>query len=220
MAEPIALSKTLDPADFALLAPELTVVDEHFASDRPQHEMRRWEYALALRAAYQWMTGRDYRYPRAVADIGGAGSPFRLMLGAQARSHVEVIDPDLNYPLAHYLTAVDTEPQLFDLVTCLSVLEHVDELDRFCYHLGCLVAPGGLLFLTMDYCDDPSYTEPEDHYHFSWMRKRIFNAETLGRIESAFYGRDFSHFGAIDDAYHGPQVYDYTFASLALVKRS
>ena len=30
-------------------------------------------------------------------------------------------------------------------MTCLSVLEHVDDLDRFLYHLGCLVAPGGRL---------------------------------------------------------------------------
>jgi len=211
----------MDPADFDQLQTACGVVDQAFeAAPTPQHPQRRWEYAMAIEAASRWMEGRDYRYPRGVVDVGGAGSPFRTMIGSLTREpEVQVIDPHLNYPLAHYLTAVDTAPRLFDLVTCLSVLEHVDELDRFCYHLGCLVAPGGLLVLTMDYCDDSSDREPEDYYHFHWMRKRIFNLQTLGRIESAYYGRDFAAFGAIDNHYHGPQVYDYTFASLALIKR-
>lgn len=211
------LSKTLDPADFALLAPELAVVDRWFTIERAQHPLRRWEYALALRAYRTW--GRRSRF---TIDVGGAGSPFYHMVP----DHLpHVLDPDCGakHTLADYLGTAPPAPQIADAVFCLSVLEHVgdpstDPLDEFCYHLACLVAPGGLLFLTMDYCDAPE-AEPEDRYHFHWMRQRIFSATGMGRLSYRFLSRDFSPLTALDYTWHGPQVYDYTFASLALVKR-
>lgn len=215
------LSKTLDPADFEELAPELSLVDRHFTKEREQHPMRRWEYAMALRALTDWRF-QSHRTEQGVYDIGGAGSPFCWMLPGPAI----VVDPeaDISKGWAERLTLdqfVRDNPRLADVTFCLSVLEHVDDLDRFLYHLGCLVAPGGLLFLTMDYCDDFSeYAYPKDTYHFHWMRKRIFNAYSLGStISYPLLQRDFQPFGAIDLTWHGAHVFDYSFCSLALVKR-
>ncbi len=214
----LPLSKTIHPGDFDFgqLAVELLVVDALFTTERPQHEMRRWEYAMALRALNDWRKPRDYRYPRLAADVGGAGSPFYSML--RYPSKVEIIDPDGGRTLEQYLTAVDGWPMLFDAVFCLSVLEHVDDLAAFLYYLSCLVAPGGLLFLTADYCGQAGYPVV-DRYHFHWMRRRIFNEHTWSRLMYDFIRRDFTPFGDIDFTWHGPQVYDYTFISLALTKR-
>ena len=214
----LPLSKTLDPADFDSLAEELAIVDEFFTKDREQHPMRRWEYAMALRAIdYPPNLLRAHR----LADVGGAGSPFRYMAG-EIGWQTEVIDPDQPFgcTLADYFQKDYAQP--FQRVTCLSVLEHVDDLDRFLYHLSCLVAPGGLLFLTMDYCD--GYAEAidsvvPDTYHFHWMRKRIFNVFRLAQITHLLHQRDFTHLGPYDFSWHGPQVFDYTFCSLALTKR-
>lgn len=226
----LPLSKTLDPADFDQLTEELAIVDRHFTKDREQHPMRRWEYAMALRAISTWWATKRLNVPHAI-DVGGAGSPFWRMIDVD---NVYVVDPDATTDLAHYVAGC---PRLSPIVTCLSVIEHVDDLDRFLYHLGCLVAPGGLLFLTMDACNHERHAlNVEDPHHFSWMRKRIFY--TGQRVDSSalhynspedwlgvlrtFNNRDFTCLGGpegLDQTYHGPQVYDYTFASLALIKR-
>ena len=228
----IPLTKTLSPLDYEELMPELHVVDAHFDKDRPQHERRRWEYAMALRALAEWRNGKDYREPARVADVGGAGSPFWRMLDCR----VHEIDPDSppNLTLQQYLTTTrqledETHPLLFPSVFCLSVLEHVDDLDQFLFHLSCLVAPGGLLFLTMDCCGcDRLHNEENypDRHHFHWMRKRLFTIDDRVRVMHSFIlgiGRersDFSLFGEADFTYYGDTVYDYSFASLALVKRA
>lgn len=219
----LPLNKTLDPVDFARLPKELAIVDQFFTAEHEQHPMRRWEYAMAVDAISRWYWRTDWasegRRP-VLTDVGGAGSPFWRMPEPR---HLEStrIDPEINVDLATYLHAA---PRLADVVTCLSVLEHVPDLEQFCYHLGCLVAPGGLLFLTMDYCDGfadvrDGFRVP-DTYHFHWMRERIFNVFAVSRLVAGFLSRDFTLFGETDYTWRGPQVYDYTFASLALIKRA
>jgi SAM-dependent methyltransferase len=221
----LPLSKTLDSADYLDLAPELVLVDRHFHAVRPQHNARRWEYALALRALATWElsapTGR--LQSKRLADVGGAGSPFTHM--ANTRNwNTTIIDgaapSGMEYgrfasvELEEYM---ETAGRLKDAVVCLSVLEHVEDLNQFCYHLACLVAPGGLLFLTMDCWDK----EGPDTAHFHWMRKRIFNPLVRADLADTFCRRDFSRLGETDWDYHGDQLYgSYSFASLALVKRA
>ena len=208
----LPLSKLLDPADFVELAEELAIVDRRFHLAAEQHPMRRWEYAMALRA----IRIREQIVTIAY-DIGGAGSPFQYMWGTQ------VVDPnDGGLTLAMF---IHDNPRLADVVTCLSVLEHVDDLDQFCYHLSCLVAPGGLLFLTMDACACPSHAadlevaDPPDRHHFHWMRKRMFGRVDRRALAERFLALQFSWLGDCDFMWCGAHVYDYAFASLALVKR-
>jgi SAM-dependent methyltransferase len=212
----IPLTKTLDPADLLLLTSELAVVDESFARASTQHPMRRWEYALALRAHNLW--AETSRVGEPIYDVGGSGSPFYYMLDPY---QVRIIDPKELHgdTLADFLTG---GPRLGAAVFCLSVLEHVDDLDQFLYHLSCLVAPGGLLFLTMDY-GDMAGAHPlsnADPFHFHWMRKRIFTERTWTDLAVSMIRHNFAVLGRTDWTYHGPHVYDYTFASLCLQKRS
>lgn len=203
------LSKTYDRTDTFDISIRATV-ERYWGSASPQHEARRWEYSMALEAFREWRV----RQLRSAAhghfyDVGGAGSPFYLMVPG-----VFTIDPAVNVDLQ---TFVGTNALLADVVFCISVIEHVDDLDQFLYHLSCLVAPGGLLFLTMDYQPD----EGKDDKHFHWMRKRIFSPYALGSISGQLFRYDFRVLGEANWEWHGPIEPDwgYSFASLALVKR-
>ncbi len=211
------LSKTLDPArDYAELAEELKIVDQHFHSAAEQHPHRRFEYAMALRAFDTWGGRGSSR----CVDVGGAGSPFWQMLPVD---NTRVIDPKENTDLATLLQ--QGHPPLADAVFCLSVLEHVEDLDQFCYHLGCLVAPGGLLFLTVDHCGcashdaDMEVSGTPDQHHFHWMRKRMFGQRDLRWLAKSLVDYQFHWLGERDFTLQPPSVYDYGFASLALQKR-
>ena len=206
---PLALSRTLDVHDYEQLEPELVVVD-HFGT-AGQHEHRRWEYALAMHAVQQWLTfGREVHSP--LYDVGGAGSTFHQMLTTQTGHECGVIDPHVTGPLAQLMHG---GTPLADIVTCISVIEHVKDLDSFLYHLACLVAPGGLLFLTMDYWN---HCGP-DTAHFSHMRERIFCRKSYSQLRNTLATFQLHPFGEVDTTWHGAHVYNYTFASLALEKR-
>lgn len=210
----LALTKTLDPADYALLGPELELVGGALPSGQAS-EHRRWEYAMALRALTVW-SETHHGVLHNVTDVGGAGSPFPGLLHQVTGEPVTVVDPTMNMTLEEY---VHSGPRLADVVTCLSVIEHVEDLHAFLFHLSCLVAPGGLLFLTMDCWDKGG----PDTAHFSWMRKRIFSLyewRNMGAPDGSTF-MDFERLGDSDHTYHGAQLYgSYSFASLALVKRS
>jgi hypothetical protein len=205
----LPLSKTLDPHDYLDLDPELQTVA--FYDLNGQHPHRRWEYALALRAIEtqrQW-TG-VHRGP--IYDVGGAGTPFHQILQHWTARPVEVIDPRVNVALQDWV--VGGAP-LADVITCVSVIEHVGDLPAFLYHLTCLLAPGGLLVLTMDYWNKCGPDTAERHED----RVRIFCPRSYASLRLQLASLRLHTVGGVDQVYHGAQVHDYTFASLVLEKR-
>ena len=218
----LILNKTLEPADYERedFQEVLSRVDCYMAEGAPQHPHRRWEYAVALIAIEDWIA----RHPgptvgRRYLDVGGSGSPFWRMLPSQ---QVIVVDPLEGQDLAGYL---QTDGRMADVVTCLSVLEHVEDLEGFLYHLGCVVKPSGLLVLTMDCCGCAGvhYVLNPDAHHFCWMRKRTFTPLARQRLIATYteYGElsSFTLVGAFDPIYHGPHIYDYSFCALVMEKR-
>jgi hypothetical protein len=210
MTAEMIFSKTAQPQDVELAPAARDLVNQYFTQDREQHPIRRWEYLMALRALDKWTrtTGNRGFAPINPIDVGGAGSPFYRMVEA-----ITVIDPEINTSLEDYTLSC---PRLSQAIFCLSVLEHVEHLDRFCYYLDCLLAPGGLLFFTVDYCDTDEVGWPVDRYHFHWMRKRIFHKAAVRQLRTRF-SRCYP-FGGTDELYYGHQVYDYSVASIALIK--
>ena len=206
----IALIKTLDPRDWDELVPELVLVDAVGIGE--QHPMRRWEYAMALRALSEHRKG--YVSPLAgylVLDVGGAGSPFAEICQSTQAS-CQIVDPKLNVAIE----AIGGVP-LADAVISISTIEHVKEPLPFLEACHRALAPGGLLFLTADYWD--RWGGP-DTAHFHWMRERIYNPMKWGVLAGEASTLGFRMFGGYDMIYGGNHVYDYTFASLALTKEA
>eukprot|EP00919_Chromeraceae_sp_WS-2016_P067231 GHVR01158916.1.p2 GENE.GHVR01158916.1~~GHVR01158916.1.p2 ORF type:complete len:202 (-),score=36.97 GHVR01158916.1:42-647(-) len=197
----IALTKCMAEGDLELLPDELYAVDRVF--DSSQSRYRRWEYAMALRAYLDSGAALAGGY---IIDVGGTGSPFQKMVEGE----VDVIDPRENIPVEEWFG------QPASAVFCISVIEHVENLEDFCSHLIRVTSPGGLLFLTMDIWDGGD----EDKAHFSWLRKRIFTPASWMSLSDWFLARGFSLLGEADWAYHGCELenWGYSFASLALVK--
>jgi hypothetical protein len=205
----LPLTKSLDAAtDFPLLDAELKQVDRYAIPTE-----RRWEYAMALRAWTEWARlTSPHAPPYYGLDVGGAGSPLTLMLASHAHfpCACQIIDPTLNTRME----AATVEPLSQDVIFCTSVLEHVDFVLPLLKAMDRALAPGGLLFLTMDGCN----SEGKDVYHFHWMRKRIYNVETWQELYKTAHGLGFSKLGRTDWRYHGSPIYNYTFFSLALLK--
>jgi hypothetical protein len=206
----LLLSRTLDPADYTELTEELRVVDQYGVDG--QHPHRRWEYGLALHSVWRWVEARGRQPAGECYDIGGAGSHFADMLNSWCHQAVLVIDPRVSFSLDAFC---GPGARLTDVVTCLSVIEHVETLDPFLYYLSCLVAPGGLLVLTFDYWNRCGPDTAQNHH----LRERIFCPQSLARLRNTCAPLHLTTFGGFDPTWHGVQVHDYTVASLVLEKR-
>jgi len=105
-------------------------------------------------------------------------------------------------------------------VFCISVLEHVADLDGFLDGLSRVVAPGGLLFLTFDMTFSVwDWADGKDHSHFNWMRVRLFTQETWLALAAALKVRGFELFGEADWSPVNPEMLEnwgFTFGSLCM----
>lgn len=234
---PLPLNKPCDlNGDAEALGPYTTRIDATPGALEGQHPIRRWEYAMVLYAIDCWLLKRAespatatdaLSPPPRIADIGGAGSNFsQLLLPLVGEGPILLLDPAApdrawrdGEPLQYWRETVEqfashASHDQFDVLTCISVIEHVKDLRPFFRACRMLLKPGGLLILTTDYWD----AEGEDVAHFHWMRERIYNAERMGKLRQSLGELGLKLFGGSDWGYPGPMVYDYSVASLAVVK--
>lgn len=211
---PVPLTKSFHPSDLVALDEELVLeVDPYFAREQPQHELRRWEYAMALRAWDLCSFGECLPKAPLILDVGGAGSPFQHMLGEAVR----VIDPALQHTgcSIEEWVALNPEKRAY-AVFCISTIEHVRDVPRFLDAFAQVLLPGGLLFLTTDCWDGHG----PDTAHFHWMRERIYHMENWHRVADHLQELGFDFLGDQDWTYHGDSLFaSYSFCSLAMVKR-
>jgi SAM-dependent methyltransferase len=203
-----------------------------FGAASEQHPARKWEYAMAQLAFATWRARKQHGLSAQrllhLLDVGGAGSPLAQMLVGPQQT-VLVVDPKLasstgsEQPdgIVHLRKAtieqVAADGYSADALFSISVLEHVPDVDAFLAACSRVLAPNGLLFLTVD-AWDPPVAGAKDTAHFHWMRQRIFDREMLQGLLELLQKQGFSPLGGVDLEYRGPLVYGYTFASIARVK--
>lgn len=195
-------------------------------ASRFEHELRRWEYGLALHVIRK-NGGTD------VLDVGGGGSIFAPAAEwPDVGLRVTQVDPGdcaswvgdqrarlmnysdnvrLNYiqeDFMNYSGGVES----YDAVTCLSVIEHVAKPAPFIKKLASYVRPGGLLVITTDF--HPS-GKPKVDGHL-----RTYNKRSMGIMIAALKKLGFEFFGSKPDwTYNGDNVNDvYSFAALVMSK--
>lgn len=192
-----------------------------------QHPIRAWEYSQALKALDLWIGLHDPLESLLIADIGGAGSHFWHTFRHYTTKPATAIDPNHVWSSAEEAALffrdtlgafkAQSPDQQFDVVFCLSVIEHIPsgELQQFEKDLCSLVKPGGLLVLTCDVGE-----QHPDQYHFHWMRERIYTPAGLAALAIVLQGSyGMQPLTPSEFRWEGPTVYDYSVASLAMVKR-
>lgn len=103
---------------------------------------RFWEYLWAL---------DHIGYAQSVLDIGGGETLFFFNLLSAAIPDVSIVDPlvkeGLNrYPMTLEQFASSKVVRRYDQVTCISVLEHIEDKERFCHLLDTFDSPIVLTF--------------------------------------------------------------------------
>lgn len=103
----------------------------------------------------------------------------------------------------------------YDVVLCISVLEHVTKLDEP-YAWGALaerVKPGGILYITCD-----CMSEPEKPHMYDELRETNYCTKDLEFRISVLSNLGFATMGRPDYTYNGNQVFDYSFFRVGLLK--
>jgi 2-polyprenyl-3-methyl-5-hydroxy-6-metoxy-1,4-benzoquinol methylase len=126
------------------------------------HPYRQWEYASLFRVLGDSLDGRTF------LDVGGAGSPLPCLLAENGARGVALDLQPLLVELSNHISHVrglDLKAEVadavtlsgrsaeFDVVICISVLEHVPPANRqrLLRNVSRTLKPGGLLYLTFDY---------------------------------------------------------------------
>ena len=161
------------------------------------HASKQWEYLYALRAIERF--GADAEQLR-IADLGGGRGALAPFLALQGHD-VEVFDIDYLWdhggdtavetrfrrwastipfrPRFGSLYNVPAEAASYDVVTCISVVEHVPHKEYVLKEALRIVRPGGILVLTFDFATTPERFE-------DGLRPEIFSPDrligTLGRL--------------------------------------
>lgn len=185
---------------------------------RYEHPHRRWEYGMTL-AAVRSIDARS------VLDVGGGGSLFAPAV-AWINASVTIVDPGdckawvtaqsarIGKPLTYIQRGFtpDSVAGQFDAVTCISVIEHVEDDEQFLRDMASKVATGGLLCLTTDF-HPTGQRQCDGHL-------RTYNADGMNHMRNVLTSLGFVDYGWWPD-YTGytPEVNGYTFASLIMQRR-
>lgn len=182
---------------------------------RMEHPHRRWEYGIALKVI------RENKI-KTILDVGGGGSILAPTL-AWLDYEVTEVDPGdvgfwieaqtkrINKPI--YFIQQDyfayEKTQYFDAVICISVIEHIEEDEKFFLELLKPLESGGLLILTTDFHPDGTAKVPG--------HLRTYNRTQL--LWLASLAHDFKWYSQHDYFHFDEYVNNYSFASMILVKK-
>lgn len=172
----------------------LLPISQHIQNDRTGvyiHASKQWEYLYALRGISHTY-GVDAQRLR-IADVGGgrgALGPYLAHLGHRVETFdldylwVDRTDPTLELRfrrwareaglLARFGSSynVPAPSDTYDVVTCISVVEHVPYKEYVLREALRILRPGGLLVLTFDFANTPETFE-------GGTRLEIFSPERL-----------------------------------------
>ncbi len=213
-ANNLTSNRVLTPADREALRPSV----EELRSRCPDIMSRKYAQAVFQNAFIFEQVKRAARKNDEMVVIGGHEDPIGPAL-IQMGYKVRITDPD---PRVDGLSSRDVwldslrTGQLYDIVICCSVIEHVEKDVEFVHHLYQVLKPGGVAFLTTDYYEDwePGIVKPTpDVRLYSSERMRLLAAQLPegSLLDPPTWGPQ--------EPYFTFETARYSFCSLAFLKK-
>jgi len=113
---------------------------------------------------------------------------------------------------------LDSDRNVYDVVNCISTMEHIGEYMRAWKDLLSMVKPGGLVFITTDFAEDE-----QDHYRHANLRAgKMFTGRIYDDLHRIGSDMGFYLLDGVSNWVWSEEcrlVNDYSFASMALVRR-
>jgi len=123
------------------------------------------------------------------------------------------------------LTNTDYPDDFFQAVTCVSVIEHNVDLEKFCSEMRRVLRPGGLLLVSTDYWNEPIDCSGIYPYGVEAGEMHIFSAQELDDFVELAARHDLKICSPFDPTTRDKAVRwdrvdrDYTFAFLAFRRK-
>ena len=186
-------------------------------------EHRYWEYGSAVELARSYRKEHSQQVIR-VLNVGSGWDALSPTLATLLTMNVTECEPDEQCRIDRGMvnsvldsingnpirvlsnTLEDLPLAEYDLVFCISVLEHVDNELPAWLSLAHRVADKGILFITVDCIPDPARK-----YEFDWMRKTNYTSTMLKERVQLIKTYGFKVIGEENYEYHGDFTHGYSF---------
>lgn len=230
-------TKTVEEKDYTLIKDEVEVLERTFNqlsglgvkldAWNVSHAHRKWEWGMAIKALTIWYL--EYNEENiSIVDVGSGDGLLAPAISCGLSMSVTEIEPReecyTNRVHCNSILTNNLKPEIkwiqksdgskYDVVFSISVMEHVVADHVFLKDLADMVKPSGLLFITTDVMP----TMP-GKYHFDNLREHNYVMFDILNKVRYLESVGFESFGESDFAYKGNQVFDYSFCSLAMVKK-
>lgn len=158
---------------------------------------------------------RQFTRPRMLSVGSYEDTAF---LGLQKSGYsVEGIDPVLNYDLSTFLSKPGVMENKYDIIFSTSVIEHVQDDDRFVKEIASLLNPGGFAVLTCDFKQDYKPGDRIPRVDFRFYTPHDLEQRLISRMEGC------SLYGAHDWECPQPDFWfekiNYTFAGFVAQRK-
>lgn len=235
-------NRSLHPQDYEFLphAERLRVFERDMTQKRVPHrdwcEHRLWEYASIMQQLEELQVPRSAN----ILDVGSGGSFFPPYLATQGGYPIVVLTDSMEYgditadvaaQRKHYgvelplfdLPAENMWPRpeinwfghsdAWDVVMCISTIEHVAAHDVALYELWRVTKPGGLIFITSDYFENLTQWEASPS---RYMQLTPYREEYVRQFDGMI---DADFVGELDFGYRGDFVHNHSFVNICMRKR-
>lgn len=129
---------------------------------------------------------------------------------------VDGIDPVLNYDLSTFITKPGVKENKYDIIFSTSVIEHVDDDNKFVKEIAEMLNPGGFAVLTCDYKENYKPGDKIPNVDFRFYTKLDLETRLPGNMPGCIIYGDYNWDCPQPDFWF--ENINYTFATLVVQK--